>query len=235
MKIATNKDFAVTYDQRTRVIGLENAAEEGRYSYRLLKKFIKPGRKVLDLGCGRGSILNPLADQGVNITGIDYSIESVNLLKEAGRDVIQGIIPDILKNINSGSFDAIISFEFLEHLDQTDIERVFIESKRLLKPKGLLIFTVPKDEDLSTRIIACPHCHEKFHLHGHLSSFSAQKIHDLAQKHGFRIRKIYRIYGLVAYKLHIPLWIIRILSNFEIKIKKIRRPIGNFMVVLESY
>ena len=41
-----------------------------------LTRLLAPGARVLDLGCGRGVILGPLADRGFEVHGVEISAEA---------------------------------------------------------------------------------------------------------------------------------------------------------------
>lgn len=46
------------------------------------------GSKVLDLGCGNGTLTRQLADQGFQVMGLDASAELINLAKEHYPDIL---------------------------------------------------------------------------------------------------------------------------------------------------
>ncbi|OLS14501.1 MAG: hypothetical protein RBG13Loki_1883 [Promethearchaeota archaeon CR_4] len=48
---------------------------------KLVLEECKPGKTILDIGCGSGRISLALAEKGVNVTGIDYSSQMIGLAK----------------------------------------------------------------------------------------------------------------------------------------------------------
>lgn len=75
------------------------------------------GKKVLDIGTGKGEMLDVLEEVGFEAMGIESSPESVRIGKEAGRKMIKGYIGDE-GEIEGGLYDAFISLNYLEHLPE---------------------------------------------------------------------------------------------------------------------
>lgn len=96
---------------------------------------------ILDVGCGRGYGFDVLESLGNKKTGLDISLE---FLKEAQRNyhslsLIQARGEKI--PFRSKSFDSIIAFEVIEHL-QEDIAFLH-ELKRLIRPGGTIVISTP--------------------------------------------------------------------------------------------
>ncbi|MFS8158767.1 MAG: class I SAM-dependent methyltransferase [Candidatus Roizmanbacteria bacterium] len=108
----------------------------------------KSPKRILDAGCGRGFYPKLLSyfDFPIKIIGIDISKRYVkkakSLTKNDSRVLIrQGSI--YKTGLPSKSIDCIICSEVLEHLD--DPSAALVEFSRLLKPKGILLISVPHD------------------------------------------------------------------------------------------
>ena len=69
--------------------------------------------------------------------------------------------------------------EVLEHLDSKVLQETISECHRVLRKGGIFIGTVPADEKLSTSLVVCPCCDNKFHRWGHVQSFSYINLHNL--------------------------------------------------------
>lgn len=109
--------------------------------YSLFEEYnIKSGMRVLDYGCGSGFIVGQLQTRGYDAWGTDISREAIEYGTSQGiknlhsTDGIEVDFPD-------GSFDLILAMDVVEHID--DDKLVVEELKRLLRPGGRLIITVP--------------------------------------------------------------------------------------------
>ncbi len=99
---------------------------------------------VLDAGCGAGYGSYHLLRAGAKrVMGIDISSEAVDYCRTNYLD--SGITfekQDVFATkFPSRSFDAIVSFEVFEHLN--DPEKYLTEMRRILKPDGLYIVSTP--------------------------------------------------------------------------------------------
>lgn len=98
-------------------------------------------KKILDLGCGPGFYLKKLKKKGAKIKGIDLSKELIRIAKQENPDIEikQGDITKKLPYKNS-EFDAVISPLVLGHIRNWN--NVLKEVKRILKNKGVFVFTI---------------------------------------------------------------------------------------------
>jgi 2-polyprenyl-6-hydroxyphenyl methylase/3-demethylubiquinone-9 3-methyltransferase len=96
--------------------------------------------KHLDVGCGAGFLSNHLAQEGLQVTGLDMSEES---LKVAGLHDSTGTVRYVQGDayrlpFSNETFDVVSAMDFLEHVE--DPGRAISEMSRVLKPNGLLFF-----------------------------------------------------------------------------------------------
>ncbi len=108
----------------------------------MLCRDLKPGSKVLELGCGTGLFTAEFVKSGIELTALDISEE---LLEIARREITAPNVVFVQGNAYAtefpdASFDAVIGSSVLHHLD---IEAAFPEIYRLLKPGGSAAFTEP--------------------------------------------------------------------------------------------
>ena len=121
------------------------ASEGAHLSRRLRQSFemaeVRPGMRVLDVGCGRGEILHRCADLGVRAYGIDYAPVAVQMAREAGI-VYQADAKRL--PFHSACFDRVLMFDLVEHLRPWELDQALAEARRVLRPDGrLIIHTAP--------------------------------------------------------------------------------------------
>lgn len=106
---------------------------------------IKPGDRVLEVGCGMGRHTFYLAEQGIKIEGLDLSPDLLARMHEfnGGRYNIPLYCADIWDHPPelTGQFDAVIGFFTLHHLH--DLSRCFTAMTELVKSDGRLVFVEP--------------------------------------------------------------------------------------------
>jgi 2-polyprenyl-3-methyl-5-hydroxy-6-metoxy-1,4-benzoquinol methylase len=94
---------------------------------------------VLDVGSGRGELLDLLATAGVPARGVDSDEGMVELSRAKGHDVTFGDAVSHLAALGSASLGAIFCAQLVEHLTYPDLQAFLVESARVLRPGGLLI------------------------------------------------------------------------------------------------
>lgn len=104
--------------------------------------FTKDGseKRVLDIGCGSGLMLNALENIG-QAYGMDMSDDAINFSKEIfNGEVEKGALPDQVP-YEENFFDLITALDVIEHIDN-DVDS--LKSMRsLLVPGGTIVITVP--------------------------------------------------------------------------------------------
>jgi len=113
-------------------------AEGARIDHSVILDFIPAGTKVLDLGCGDGSLLVKLVRQkGVTGRGIEISEEGVRACIAKGLTVMQGDIDKGLRDYPDNSFDYVVLNQTLQAVKKPDV--VLSEILRVGK-KGIVGF-----------------------------------------------------------------------------------------------
>ena len=173
---------------------------------------LRPGAWVLDLGCGEGRHVHGLHMLGmVNVVGADLDEPSLNKA-EAGLRTLpdyprQGELVTRLEQIDarslpyeSGTFDAVICSEVLEHIGP--YPDVLEEIHRVLKADGRLCVSVPRSwpERLCWRLAPPPDGYA-FQPGGHLRIFDPVELRQAIVNCGFSYGGKHH-----AHALHSPYW-----------------------------
>ncbi|MCK5056193.1 MAG: class I SAM-dependent methyltransferase [Candidatus Aminicenantes bacterium] len=136
--IKSHDEFARTYDSQ--------AKQYNSYVFEVLfgmcYEFVKPGESLLDLGIGTGLSSVHFARAGLDITGLDESIE---MLKECGKkgfakEIKQFNIRDVPLPYPDNTFSHVVCcgvFHFF-----ADLLPTCKEACRILRPAGILAFTI---------------------------------------------------------------------------------------------
>jgi SAM-dependent methyltransferase len=124
------------------VFGGEERAE-------LFRRFVGgPGRRVLDLGCRYGALTRVYAE-GNEVVGVDVDREALAEASKLGIETRWADVDEPLP-FPDGSFDVVVAGELFEHV--RDPERLVAEVKRVLRPGGIFVASVPNAFRLKNRL-----------------------------------------------------------------------------------
>jgi len=82
----------------------------------LIDRYSLWGRKVIEIGCGKGEFLSLWKGLGVEIHGLEYAHASVAACREDFLNVTQGYVDHIGYRLPNGPYDAFVLLMFLEHM-----------------------------------------------------------------------------------------------------------------------
>jgi cyclopropane-fatty-acyl-phospholipid synthase len=124
-------------------VGLR-AAQDAKHDLISVKLGLRPGMRLLDVGCGWGSLLIRAAQRyGVSGVGVTLSTEQATLARARVRDA--GLADQIeirvrdYRDVDDGPFDAISSVGMVEHVGRAKLPLYFADLHRLLRPGGRLL------------------------------------------------------------------------------------------------
>ncbi|GAB2717873.1 class I SAM-dependent methyltransferase [Nocardia thraciensis] len=170
---------------------------------------VRPGSRVIDVGCGQGRHSFEAYRRGADIVAFDQNASDLADVKlmfgamvEAGEapncakaEAVQG--DALAMPYEDGEFDVVVASEILEHIPDDD--RAITELVRVLKPGGALAVTVPRW--LPERI--CWLLSDEYHANegGHVRIYRADELRAKISGRGLRF-----IHSTHAHALHSPYW-----------------------------
>jgi SAM-dependent methyltransferase len=134
--------------------------------------------KILEIGAGTGGNIAMLEKFG-EVEAIEMSDLARQIAWEkTGRHFLYGYLPDNIP-VSPGTFDLVCLFDVLEHVAED--EASLVSMRRLLKPNGKIVLTVPAHQWLwSTHDVG---------LH-HMRRYSRELLKERIERAGYRIDKL---------------------------------------------
>jgi cyclopropane-fatty-acyl-phospholipid synthase len=119
-------------------------AQEQKMEHICRKLRLKPGERLLDIGCGWGGLARYAARKyGVQVLGVTLSERQAQFankqsLQEGLENQVEIQLLDY-RDLASGAFDKIVSVGMFEHVGRDHLPEYFDQVYRLLKPGGLFL------------------------------------------------------------------------------------------------
>ena len=198
MRKLNRKAIHEKYHEKTNI--QKKIIPENNFTYRLIipviKKYLEPGMKILDIGCGAGTLGFYFADKGYDILGIDISEKAISDCKKSAEYLklknakFQTI--DFPNKIPKGKFDIVIFTEVIEHLkdDKLAIKKI----SNLLKENGLLILSTPSKNAPLYRLGLTKKFDEKV---GHLRRYDIGTLEKYFRENNFIIEEEIKVEGII--------------------------------------
>lgn len=129
---------------------LEDLSPRKAYLIRLIRNYFPKDLDsvILELGCGHGTLVHFASVEGYHkVSGVDVSAEQVAAAHHLGIDSVrQGDVFEEIKSSPDETYDAVIAFDVIEHLNRNELFTLVDEVRRVLKKGGRFIVHVPNAE-----------------------------------------------------------------------------------------
>ena len=171
---------------------------------KILSGIKKDNVKILDYGCGVGTLVFYLASTGNNVVGVDISPLSIKLCNRSAKEMnlssrvrfsVDGDFWKKIKNIST-KFDLIICSEVIEHV-RNDAE-LLEKLSRILNEKGYIFLTTPSKNAPLFRMGFAKSFDKKV---GHLRRYDVESLITMFERVGMRVEKIRKVEGILRNSL----------------------------------
>ena len=102
---------------------------------------LEPGAAILDLGCGPGLYVQPLADRGFAVTGVDFNAAALDYARARAAGTVRYVLADYTQHMPDGPFDLIVLIYLDFGTHRPTVQRDLLTSIRArLRPGGRFVF-----------------------------------------------------------------------------------------------
>jgi SAM-dependent methyltransferase len=142
--------------------------------------------QLLDVGCATGILLELARLRGWEVQGVDISEYATDIAREYyALDIVTGELADAA--FPDEQFDVVVMDDLVEHV--ADPSALVAESRRVLKPSGLLTLNTPNRAGLWHLLMGRRWFHYRQTEHTYF--FSPRVITELLNRHGFDVLNIH--------------------------------------------
>ena len=170
------------------------------FTYRLLLQTIEPqlasGRRVLDIGCGAGTLSFYLANKGLKAMGIDISTKAIKACRLTAKKLdlagnTEFSVLDFSKKTIPGQYDLALCLELIEHLkdNKSAIRKIYDN----LKDGGLVIISTPSKNAPLYKLGLTKREDKRA---GHLRRYTMEELTGLLKEAGLKIVETKKTEGI---------------------------------------
>ena len=149
-----------------------------------IRNWLPDAGNAVDLGAGRGELVQIMCDQGLSSYGIDSDQSVVSAAQERGLDVRLSDIDSFLDKCSPSSLDVVTAIQVVEHVNTDQLVAWFEKIHAVLKPGGVFIAETPN-----------PHAIDAFKAFWvdvtHVRPYYPESLLHMAQSAGFSRAEIW--------------------------------------------
>lgn len=108
---------------------------------------VKSGTAILDIGCGDGRDSLYFAQNGLQVTAIDFSEKAIERVRQLGAPIDARVMDTTRMDFPDASFDAVYAHLSLHYFDDVTTTAVFQKIHRMLKPGGYFFVRCKSTKD----------------------------------------------------------------------------------------
>ncbi len=173
---------------------------ENNFTYRILigviNRFLDGSKKILDIGCGAGTLGLYYANKGNTVLGIDISQKAVDSANESAEFMALKNARfermDFPNDVPKEKFDFIIFTEVIEHLENDDLALKKIYG--LLRTGGIVVMSTPSKNAPLHKLGLAKGFDKKV---GHLRRYTVENLSAKAKHYGFEMIETKKTEGIV--------------------------------------
>jgi SAM-dependent methyltransferase len=178
--VAPSFDYA-RFEDRYRP---EESVRERQRNY---VELMRGRERVVDLGCGRGELVEMLNAEGVSAYGVEIDPDFATLLEEKGIEVVVEDAVAHLDGLEEGAIDGVVASHLVEHFPAAAVARLVMLAGEKLREDGILVLETPNPESLVAGSI-------NFHRDlTHVRPIHPETLAFLAESAGFATIEIQRL------------------------------------------
>jgi len=197
----------ISGDYQARALKSDRAAQRFWHEakFRLIERIAMPEKheRVLDAGCGSGTISYFLSQHAGEVVGIDSNLSAINFATSAYDMPNLGFRLGQFEDLTVDKpFDKVYCIEVIEHLYEHQVTEVLSLFHRLTNPGGRLFLTTPNYRSAWPLI---EWLLDRFGLAAkmdevqHVTHFTKRKLAAVCERTGWRVRRIGTFNGLAPF------------------------------------
>lgn len=157
-----------------------------RRSVRLLRDYVGPPNRVLDVGCATGDLLLAIRSRGnPHIRGVELGDDAASIARSRGLDVVTGDLESA--GYADRSFDTVLASHTIEHVP--DPVAFLREVRRVLTPGGHVLLWLPNADSVEASVLR--RYWIGYDAPRHLTTFSAGTLGRALRATGFTVEEIH--------------------------------------------